>query len=89
METLRINPARRIDHDLKHTGNGWHLRRMTDRAHAAQSVLSVCRQVRQGFRPGAMHHVLPETRRAIWQIVIEQHFSNRDLFRRVMRGNFS
>jgi hypothetical protein len=89
MDTIRINPARRIDHDLKNTGNGWHLRRMTDRAHAGQSVLSVCRQVRQGFRRGAMNHVLPETRRAIWQVVIEQHFSNRDLYRRVVRGDLA
>jgi hypothetical protein len=89
MDSIRINPARRIDHDLANTGNAWHLRRMTDRAHANQSILSVCRQVREGFRAGAMQRILPETRRAIWQIVITQHLANRDLYRRVMRGDLS
>jgi hypothetical protein len=89
MTTLRINPARPIDSTVASTGNGWHLRRMTDRAHAGQSILSVCRQVRQGFRPGAMRHVLPEVKRAIWQVVIEQHLSNRELFRRVMAGDLT
>lgn len=89
METIRINPARPIDRDLQNTGSGGHLRRMTDRAHAGQSILSVCRQVRGGFRPGAMQRVIPATRRAIWQIVIEQHLSNRELYRRVLRGDLT
>lgn len=89
METIRINPARPIDRDLANTGNGWHLRRMTDRAHAGQSILSVCRQVRGGFRRGAMQRILPETRRAIWQVVIDQHLANRELYRRVLRGDLT
>jgi len=89
METIRINPARLIDNDIANTGNGSHLRRMTDRAHAGQSILAVCRQVRKGFKPGAMNNFHPEVRRAIWQIVITQHLFNRDLYRRVMRGDLS
>ena len=89
MDTIRINPARLIDTDIANTGSGWHLRRMTDRAHANQSILAVCRQVRKGFKPGAMNCFHPEVRRAIWQIVITQHLSNRDLYRRVMRGDLS
>jgi hypothetical protein len=86
---MNINPARPIDSTLANTGNGWHLRRMTDRAHAGQSILSVCRQVRQGFRPGAMQNVIPEVRRAIWKVVIDQHLSNRELYRRVMLGDLT
>jgi hypothetical protein len=87
--SIYINHSRRIDHDLENTGNGHHLRRMTDRTHAGQSILAVCRQVRSGFRPGAMQNILPETRRAIWKVVIEQHLSNRALYLRVLRGDLS
>ncbi len=86
---ITINPSRPFDHDLANTGNGWHLRRMTDRAHAGQSILAVCRQVRRGFRAGAMQRILPATRRAIWKVVIDQHLENRELYRRVLLGDLS
>ena len=83
---MYINPKRPIDSTIAQTGNGSHLRRMTNRAHAGDSLLKVCRQIRQGFRRGAMAAFQPEVRRAIWQIVAEQHFSNCDLYRRVILG---
>ena len=83
---MYINPERPIDQTIAQTGNGSHLRRMTNRAHAGDSLLQVCRQVRQGFRTGAMEAFHPEVRRAIWQIVAEQHTRNCDLYRRVILG---
>lgn len=83
---MYINPKRPIDLALSETGNGSHLRRMTNRAHAGDSLLKVCRQIRQGFRRGAMTAFLPEVRRAIWQIVAKQHASNWELYRRVILG---
>lgn len=89
MSTIRISKSRPIDSSIANSGNGQHLRRMTDRAYASQSILSVCRQVRGGFRPGALRHVLPETKRAIWKVVIDQHMENRELYRRVLLGDLS
>ena len=83
---MYINPKRPIDSTIADTGNGSHLRRMTDRAHAGDSLLTVCRQVRQGFRPGAMEAFQPEVRRAVWMVVAERHASNFKLYRRVMLG---
>ena len=83
---MYINAKRPIDSTVAQTGNGSHLRRMTNRAHAADSLLEVCRQVRQGFKPGAMQNYHPEVRRAIWKIVADQHASNRALYRRVILG---
>ena len=83
---MYINPKRPIDQTIALTGNGSHLRRMTDRAHAGDSLLTVCRQVRQGFRPRATRAFHPEVRRAIWQIVAQQHTRNCTLYRRVMLG---
>jgi len=81
-----INPQRPIDSTIAQTGNGSHLRRMTGRAHAGDSLLQVCRQIRQGFRKGVMADFQPEVRRAIWQIVAEQHKRNCKLYRRVILG---
>jgi len=83
---VKINPNRPIDSTIAQTGNGSHLRRMTNRAHVGASLLEVCRQVRQGFKLGAMQNFQPEVRRAIWKIVADQHASNRDLYRRVILG---
>jgi hypothetical protein len=83
---MYLNPNRPIDATVAQTGNGSHLRRMANRAHVGASLLEVCRQVRQGFRPGAMLNFQPEVRRAIWKIVADQHVANRDLYRRVILG---
>ena len=83
---MYINPERPIDSTIAQTGNGSHLRSMTNRAHVADSLLKVCRQIRQGFRRGVMNDFQPEVRRAIWKIVSDQHTSNRDLYRRVILG---
>jgi hypothetical protein len=83
---MHINHNRPIDSTVAMTGNASHLRRMTDRAHVNDSLLTVCRQVRQGFRKGAMANYQPEVRRAIWFIVALQHASNRDLYQRVILG---
>lgn len=83
---MYINPERPIDSTIAQTGNGSHLRSMANRAHAGDSLLKVCREIRQGFRRGVMNDFQPEVRRAIWQIVADQHTSNRDLYRRVILG---
>jgi len=83
---MYINPNRPIDPTVSQTGNGSHLRRMTNRAHAGDSLLKVCREIRQGFRQGAMTACQPEVRRAVWQIVAEQHACNCALYRRVILG---
>ena len=83
---MYINPKRPMDSALAETGNGLHLRRMVDRAHVGDSLVQVCRQVRQGFRQGAMAAFPPAVRRAVWLVVANQHAENCELYRRVILG---